>query len=29
MISDEDEEFEQDEEDKEVARLFNRSKEVQ
>ena len=29
MISDEDEEFEEDEEDKEVARLFNQSKEVQ
>ena len=29
MISDEDEEFEEDEDDKELARLFNQSKEVQ
>ena len=29
MISDEDEEFQQDEEDREVARLFKQSKEVQ
>ena len=29
MISDEDEEFEEDEEDKEVARIFNQSKDVQ
>ena len=29
MISDEDEEFDKDEEDKEVARIFNQSKDVQ
>ena len=29
MISDEDEEFEEDEEDKEVARIYNQSKDVQ
>ena len=29
MISDEDKEFDKDEEDKEVARIFNQSKDVQ
>ena len=29
MISDEDEEFDKDEEDKEVAKIFNQSKDVQ